>query len=169
MKQIGVKMWSQNMKWVLLLYLVDPLNKHATWSDSTGLDDVIRDLKDTVISPIKKKHLFENSRLLQPQKMLLMGLQAVETLIAKATAKEAGRFINLHPSTLTDKWYRRISGNLMLLFSPCHKTTAFHHLYRWIDSFRTGSSSDHEATAMMKAQFMSLWDGLDTDHSCQKS
>lgn len=37
-----------------------------------------------------------------------------------------------------------------------------------LDSFlRNRSSSDHEATAMMKAQFMSLWDGLDTDHSCQ--
>lgn len=36
------------------------------------------------------------------------------------------------------------------------------------DSFlRSRSSSDHEATAMMKAQFMSLWDGLDTDHHCQ--
>lgn len=36
------------------------------------------------------------------------------------------------------------------------------------DSFlRSRSSSDHEATAMMKAQFMSLWDGLDTDHRCQ--
>lgn len=27
--------------------------------------------------------------------------------------------------------------------------------------------ADHEATAMMKAQFMSLWDGLLTDPSCQ--
>ncbi|MEQ2261737.1 ATPase AAA domain-containing protein 1-B [Xenotaenia resolanae] len=36
------------------------------------------------------------------------------------------------------------------------------------DSFlRSRSSSDHEATAMMKAQFMSLWDGMDTDHHCQ--
>lgn len=38
------------------------------------------------------------------------------------------------------------------------------------DSFlRSRSSSDHEATAMMKAQFMSLWDGLDTDYNCQVS
>ncbi|XP_017297147.2 ATPase family AAA domain-containing protein 1-B [Kryptolebias marmoratus] len=38
----------------------------------------------------------------------------------------------------------------------------------WTDSFlRNRSTSDHEATAMMKAQFMSLWDGLDTDHHCQ--
>ena len=33
-----------------------------------------------------------------------------------------------------------------------------------IDSFlRERTSSDHEATAMMKAQFMTLWDGLNTD------
>lgn len=38
------------------------------------------------------------------------------------------------------------------------------------DSFlRNRSSTDHEATAMMKAQFMSLWDGLDTDYNCQVS
>lgn len=36
-----------------------------------------------------------------------------------------------------------------------------------IDSFlRARNSQDHEATAMMKAQFMSLWDGLITDPSC---
>lgn len=40
----------------------------VTWSDIAGLDDVITDLKDTVILPIKKKYLFENSRLLQPPK-----------------------------------------------------------------------------------------------------
>uniref|UniRef100_A0A672P242 ATPase family AAA domain containing 1b n=1 Tax=Sinocyclocheilus grahami TaxID=75366 RepID=A0A672P242_SINGR len=34
------------------------------------------------------------------------------------------------------------------------------HLFLYILSC---SSSDHEATAMMKAQFMSLWDGLNTD------
>lgn len=35
------------------------------------------------------------------------------------------------------------------------------------DSFlRSRNSHDHEATAMMKAQFMSLWDGLITDSDC---
>lgn len=39
--------------------------------------------------------------------MLLYGPPGCgKTLIAKATAKQAGfRFINLQPSTLTDKWY----------------------------------------------------------------
>lgn len=44
----------------------------VTWSDIAGLDDVITDLKDTVILPIKKKHLFENSRLLQPPKGMVV-------------------------------------------------------------------------------------------------
>lgn len=47
---------------------VDLTFYQVTWSDIAGLDDVITDLKDTVILPIKKKHLFENSRLLQPPK-----------------------------------------------------------------------------------------------------
>nr|XP_060497096.1 outer mitochondrial transmembrane helix translocase [Panthera onca] len=109
MKQIGVKnVKLSEYEMSIAAHLVDPLNMHVTWSDIAGLDDVITDLKDTVILPIKKKHLFENSRLLQPPKgVLLYGPPGCgKTLIAKATAKEAGcRFINLQPSTLTDKWY----------------------------------------------------------------
>lgn len=36
------------------------------------------------------------------------------------------------------------------------------------DSFlRSRSGNDHEATLMIKTQFMSFWDGLSTDPSCQ--
>uniref|UniRef100_A0A2I3H2R6 Outer mitochondrial transmembrane helix translocase n=1 Tax=Nomascus leucogenys TaxID=61853 RepID=A0A2I3H2R6_NOMLE len=92
-----------------------------------------------------------------------------KTLIAKATAKEAGcRFINLQPSTLTDKWYGESQKLAAAVFSLAIKLQPSIIFIDEIDSFlRNRSSSDHEATAMMKAQFMSLWDGLDTDHSCQ--
>lgn len=52
------------------------------------------------------------------------------------------------------------------------RNTTSTQFFFWLnsDSFlRSRSSSDHEATAMMKAQFMSLWDGLDTDFNCQVS
>lgn len=39
-----------------------------TWRDIAGLDEVITELKDTVILPVQKRHLFEGSRLLQPPK-----------------------------------------------------------------------------------------------------
>ncbi|XP_072485046.1 outer mitochondrial transmembrane helix translocase isoform X1 [Notamacropus eugenii] len=172
MKQIGVKnVKLSEYEMSIAAHLVDPLNMHVTWSDIAGLDDVITDLKDTVILPIKKKHLFENSRLLQPPKgVLLYGPPGCgKTLIAKATAKEAGcRFINLQPSTLTDKWYGESQKLAAAVFSLAIKLQPSIIFIDEIDSFlRNRSSSDHEATAMMKAQFMSLWDGLDTDYSCQ--
>ena len=38
----------------------------------------------------------------------------------------------------------------------------------FIDAFlRSRDQSDHESTAMVKAQFMSLWDGLCTDSTCK--
>lgn len=47
-------------------------------------------------------------------------------------------------------------------------TLSFFPMSFTVESFlRNRSSQDHEATAMMKAQFMSLWDGLDTSATTQ--
>ncbi|MBN3302720.1 ATD1B protein, partial [Amia calva] len=172
MKQIGVKnVKLSEYEMSIAAHLVDPLSMQITWNDIAGLDDVITELKDTVILPIQKRHLFEGSRLLQPPKgVLLYGPPGCgKTLIAKATAKEAGfRFINLQPSTLTDKWYGESQKLAAAVFSLAIKLQPSVIFIDEIDSFlRSRSSSDHEATAMMKAQFMSLWDGLDTDFNCQ--
>ncbi|KAG8009258.1 ATPase family AAA domain-containing protein 1-B [Nibea albiflora] len=109
MRQIGVKnVKLSEYEMSIAAHLVDPLSMHITWRDIAGLDEVITELKETVILPVQKRHLFQGSRLLQPPKgVLLYGPPGCgKTLIAKATAKEAGfRFINLQPSTLTDKWY----------------------------------------------------------------
>ncbi|KAG9345996.1 hypothetical protein JZ751_007811 [Albula glossodonta] len=172
MRQIGVKnVKLSEYEMSIAAHLVDPLSMQVQWSDIAGLDDVITELKDTVILPIQKRHLFEGSRLLQPPKgVLLYGPPGCgKTLIAKATAKEAGfRFINLQPSTLTDKWYGESQKLAAAVFSLAIKLQPSIIFIDEIDSFlRSRSSSDHEATAMMKAQFMSLWDGLDTDFNCQ--
>ncbi|XP_028651254.2 outer mitochondrial transmembrane helix translocase isoform X1 [Erpetoichthys calabaricus] len=172
MKQIGVKnVKLSEYEMSIAAHLVDPLTMQITWNDIAGLDEVISELKDTVILPVQKRHLFHNSRLLQPPKgVLLYGPPGCgKTLIAKATAKEAGfRFINLQPSTLTDKWYGESQKLAAAVFSLAIKLQPSIIFVDEIDSFlRSRSSTDHEATAMMKAQFMSLWDGLDTDYNCQ--
>ncbi|XP_044033874.1 outer mitochondrial transmembrane helix translocase isoform X2 [Siniperca chuatsi] len=172
MRQIGVKnVKLSEYEMSIAAHLVDPLSMQITWRDIAGLDEVITELKETVILPVQKRHLFQGSRLLQPPKgVLLYGPPGCgKTLIAKATAKEAGfRFINLQPSTLTDKWYGESQKLAAAVFSLAVKLQPSIIFVDEIDSFlRSRSSSDHEATAMMKAQFMSLWDGLDTDHHCQ--
>lgn len=91
-----------------------------------------------------------------------------KTLIAKATAKEAQtHFINLDVSILTDKWYGESQKLAAAVFSLAVKLQPCIIFIDEIDSFlRSRNQHDHEATAMMKAQFMSLWDGLITDSNC---
>ncbi|XP_061718715.1 outer mitochondrial transmembrane helix translocase-like isoform X2 [Cydia pomonella] len=134
------------------------------------LEALIQELRETVILPIQKRDLFADSRLTQPPKgVLLHGPPGCgKTLIAKATAKEANMsFINLDVSLLTDKWYGETQKLAAAVFSLAVKLQPCIVFIDEIESFlRTRTQHDHEATAMMKTQFMSLWDGLITDNNC---
>jgi SpoVK/Ycf46/Vps4 family AAA+-type ATPase len=76
------------------------------------------------------------------------------------------RFINLDVAMLTDKWYgesQKLAGAVFTLAVKLQPCIIF---IDEIDSFlRSRNTNDHEATAMMKTQFMMLWDGLCTDNS----
>nr|CAH7759163.1 unnamed protein product [Callosobruchus chinensis] len=150
--------------------LVHPQDIKISWQDIAGLESLIQELRETVILPIQRKELFADSQLTTaPKGVLLHGPPGCgKTLIAKATAKEAGtRFINLDVSILTDKWYGESPKLAAAVFSLAVKIQPCVIFIDEIDSFlRARATADHEATAMMKAQFMSLWDGLLTDHNC---
>lgn len=49
-------------------HLVDPKDITVSWKDIAGLDNVIEEIQETVIFPIKRKDLFAESRLSQPPK-----------------------------------------------------------------------------------------------------
>uniref|UniRef100_H3BAV6 Outer mitochondrial transmembrane helix translocase n=2 Tax=Latimeria chalumnae TaxID=7897 RepID=H3BAV6_LATCH len=172
MKKIGVEGINlTEYELNIALHLVDPRSIKVTWRDIAGLDDVITELQETVILPFQKRHLFQGSKLFQPPKgVLLYGPPGCgKTLIAKATARASGcQFINLQASTLTDKWYGESQKLTAAVFSLAVKIQPCIIFIDEIDSFlRNRSDLDHEATVMMKAQFMSLWDGLDTGPDCQ--
>ncbi|XP_075233054.1 no mitochondrial derivative isoform X2 [Lycorma delicatula] len=172
LKRLGLKNIKEltDYEMVIASHLVDPDDITVTWDNIAGLDNVITELKETVILPIQRKDLFANSLLTQaPKGVLLYGPPGCgKTLIAKATAKEAKtRFINLDVSILTDKWYGESQKLASAVFSLAIKLQPCIIFIDEIDSFlRNRNSQDHEATAMMKAQFMSLWDGLNTDSNC---
>uniref|UniRef100_A0A8C4NS35 Outer mitochondrial transmembrane helix translocase n=1 Tax=Dicentrarchus labrax TaxID=13489 RepID=A0A8C4NS35_DICLA len=172
MKRIGVegvKLTEYEMN--IASQLVDPQTMKVSWRDIAGLDEVINELQDTVILPFQKRHLLTGSKLFQPPKgVLLFGPPGCgKTMIAKATAKASGcKFINLQASTLTDMWYGESQKLTAAVFSLAVKLQPCIVFIDEIESFlRNRSSLDHEATAMMKAQFMSLWDGLDTSSTTQ--
>lgn len=155
---------------IIASQLVVPDEISVNWKDIAGLDHLIQELRETVILPIQKRDLFSDSRLTQPPKgVLLHGPPGCgKTLIAKATAKEARMsFINLDVSLLTDKWYGESQKLAAAVFSLAVKLQPCIIFIDEIESFlRTRSAHDHEATAMMKTQFMSLWDGLITELDC---
>ncbi|CAH1794054.1 unnamed protein product [Owenia fusiformis] len=151
--------------------LVDPLSMVTSWDDIGGLDDIIQEIKETVIWPFQRQDLFRSSQLLQPPKgVLLYGPPGCgKTMIARAMAKAAdARFINLQVSSLVDKWYGESQKRAEAVFSLAIKLQPTIIFIDEIDSFlRSRNSSDHEATLMIKTQFMSFWDGLITDNKCR--
>lgn len=172
MKRIGVEGVSlTEYEMNIASQLVDPQTMKVTWRDIAGLDEIIHELQDTVILPFQKRHLLAGSKLFQPPKgVLLFGPPGCgKTMIAKATARASGcKFINLQASTLTDMWYGESQKLTAAVFSLAVKIQPCIIFIDEIESFlRNRSSLDHEATAMMKAQFMSLWDGLDTSTTTQ--
>ncbi|XP_052894134.1 outer mitochondrial transmembrane helix translocase-like isoform X1 [Anopheles moucheti] len=152
---------------VIASHLVVPENIAESWDSIAGLDDVCQEIKESLVFPVCHRDMFAGSALYQPPKgVLLYGPPGCgKTLIAKATAKEAGmRFINLDVAMLTDKWYGESQKLASAVFTLAVKIEPCIIFIDEIDSFlRARNSSDHEATAMMKTQFMMLWDGLNTD------
>lgn len=165
------KMILNEYELVVASQLIDPQTIDISWNHIGGLDNIIDDIKSEVVLPIKMPHIFPgalNHR--PPSGVLLHGPPGCgKTMLAKATAREAGaRFINLEVAMLTDKWYGESQKLAKAVFTLAKKIQPCIIFIDEIDSFlRSRDSHDHEATAMVKALFMTLWDGLETDRDCQ--
>lgn len=169
MKKLGLHVENKLSEHELVIasHLVVPDEITVTWDHIAGLEHVIQELRESVVLPIQHRKLFQNSQLWQsPKGVLLHGPPGCgKTLIAKATAKEAGmRFINLDVAMLTDKWYGESQKLASAVFTLAAKLEPCIIFIDEIESFlRSRNQQDHEATAMMKTQFMMNWDGLSTD------
>lgn len=145
--------------------VVAPEDINVTFSSIGGLEDIIDELRESVIYPLTSPHLFAgHSTLLgAPKGVLLYGPPGCgKTMLAKALAKESEAcFINLHISTLTEKWYGDSNKMVNAVFSLAKKLQPCIIFIDEIDAvLRQRSAQDHEASAMVKAEFMTHWDGL---------
>lgn len=153
---------------VVASQLVDPKSIDVSWKDIGGLDSIIEDIRTEIILPLKSKTIFKSIE--SPTGVLLHGPPGCgKTMLAKATAHESNaRFINLEAALLTDKWYGESQKLTKAVFTLAQKIQPCIIFIDEIDSFlRSRDSNDHEATAMVKAQFMTLWDGLETSRESQ--
>ena len=129
------------------------------------MNEVIEELRESVIYPLTMPHLYaqSSSLLSAPSGVLLYGPPGCgKTMLAKALARESGaNFINLHISTLTEKWFGDSNKLVHAVFSLARKLQPTIVFIDEIDAVlgqrRTG---EHEASGMVKAEFMTHWDGL---------
>jgi len=153
---------------IIATELILPEDIPSSFSDIGGMDEIINGIKQTVLVPLQFSLYFtsHNPLLSPPRGVLLYGPPGCgKTMLAKAIARESkASFINLKLSTLTEKWFGESQKLVKAVFTLARKIEPTIIFIDEIDSFlRSRQSNDHEVTAMMKAEFMSLWDGLTTD------
>ncbi|KIY47195.1 ATPase [Fistulina hepatica ATCC 64428] len=145
--------------------IIHPDDIDVKFSDVGGLDATVSSLRESIIYPLLYPSLFTSSSTLigAPKGVLLYGPPGCgKTMLAKALAKESGAaFINISASALANKWYGESNKLVAGLFSLARKVQPCIIFIDEIDGFlRERSKGDHEVTAMMKGEFMTLWDGL---------
>jgi len=134
------------------------------------LNDIIEELKESVIYPLTMPHLYSHSSplLSAPSGVLLYGPPGCgKTMLAKALASESGAtFINLHISTLTEKWFGDSNKLVHAVFSLARKLQPTIVFIDEIDAvLGQRRSGEHEASGMVKAEFMTHWDGLTSSNT----
>ncbi|KAK1142293.1 mitochondrial dynamin GTPase Msp1 [Aspergillus melleus] len=150
--------------------VVAPNDIPVSFEDIGGLSEIIEELKESVIYPLTMPHLYHStsSLLTAPSGVLLYGPPGCgKTMLAKALAHESGAcFINLHISTLTEKWYGDSNKLVNAVFSLARKLQPSIVFIDEIDAvLGTRRSGEHEASGMVKAEFMTHWDGLTSANS----
>lgn len=150
---------------VILQELVFPEDISVSFEDIGGLSDIIEDLRESVIYPLTLPELYSTSSslLAAPSGVLLFGPPGCgKTMLAKALAHESGAcFINLHISTVTNKWFGDSNKLVNAVFSLARKLEPVIVFIDEIDAvLGTRHSGEHEASGMVKAEFMTHWDGL---------
>ncbi|CAM1511112.1 Fc.00g086250.m01.CDS01 [Cosmosporella sp. VM-42] len=155
---------------LIALEMVAPEDISVGFDDIGGLDSIIEELKESIIYPLTMPHLYSHAAplLSAPSGVLLYGPPGCgKTMLAKAVAHESGAsFINLHISTLTEKWYGDSNKIVRAVFSLARKMQPAIIFIDEIDAvLGTRRSGEHEASGMVKAEFMTLWDGLTSSNS----
>ncbi|KAL8285916.1 hypothetical protein RB601_005935 [Gaeumannomyces tritici] len=154
----------------IALEVVAPEDITVGFDDIGGMDEIIEEVKEAVIYPLTMPHLYSHAAplLAAPSGVLLYGPPGCgKTMLAKAVAHESGAsFINLHISTLTEKWYGDSNKLVRAVFSLARKLQPAIIFIDEIDAvLGTRTRGEHEASGMVKAEFMTLWDGLTSSNA----
>lgn len=136
-----------------------------TWSDVGGLEDVKRELKETVELPLTSPEVFKKLGIRASKGFLLYGPPGVgKTLLAKAVANESkANFISVKGPEVLSKWVGESEKAIREIFKKAKQVAPTIVFLDEIDSIapRRGSYGDSGVTERMVNQLLTSLDGME--------
>uniref|UniRef100_A0A914H3Q1 AAA+ ATPase domain-containing protein n=1 Tax=Globodera rostochiensis TaxID=31243 RepID=A0A914H3Q1_GLORO len=151
---------------VRIATMISMANEGIDIDEIGGCAAILDQLQENIIFPLRlmaAKVIVPSSLYTPPKGVLLHGPPGCgKTLIARAIAKKVDAFfINFDIAVLNDMFYGETAKLTKALFTFSEKVQPCVIFIDEIDSvLRTRQHFDHEVSAIMKTQFMALWDGF---------
>jgi transitional endoplasmic reticulum ATPase len=141
------------------------INKPKTrWEDIGGLDDIKKQLIETIELPMKKPELFKKAGIKAPKGVLLHGPPGTgKTLLAKAIANESdANFISVKGPELVSKWVGESEKRVRDIFKKARQVAPTVIFFDEFDSItKVRGSCNNDSSERMVNQLLTELDGVE--------
>ena len=142
-------------------------NPDVHWVDIGGLEDIKRELMETVEWPMKYSKLYEKLGHKPPKGILLQGPSGTgKTLLAKAVATESeANFISVRGPELLSKWVGESERGIRKIFQRARQSAPCIIFFDEIDSIaQSRGTQDTTVSERVVSQLLTELDGMENLH-----